>query len=222
MKYSLRKIKKEAKKNLFANLLMLYATNLLLEIFLALGAAVFKPVPIVSIAVFILISVLEFGVAGFYLQYAWDGRIIYKWLGISYSGGIKRFFRHLITFIIKYLIILFAATLLLIPALIKHYSYSQIKYIRASHTDFGIFKCFYLSKRMMRGLKMQLFLADLTFVPLFILSALSGGLLLIYLIPYRSVFLARYHLYLQESYDIRKDINREYIDYFVRYIYRLS
>jgi uncharacterized membrane protein len=201
---------------------MLYAANLLFEIFLGLGAAAFKPVPALSIAVFILISVLEFGVAGFYLQYAWDGRIIYKWLGISYSGGIKRFFRHLVTFIIKYLIILFAATLLIIPALIKHYSYSQIKYIRASHTDLGIFKCLYVSKSMMRGHKIQLFLADLSFIPLFILSALTGGLLLIYLIPYRSVFLARYHVYLQESYNIKKDINREYLTYFTRYIYKLT
>lgn len=219
--FSRSKIRKEAREIIKGNFLSLFAANLLVQILLGLSILA-KDYIYVSIIIIIFTCVFEFGLAMFYIDYIKTKELDYKNLFISYFGGIKRFIRHLITFIIKYLIILLSASFLLIPGLIKRYSYSQVKYLRANNQEYGIIKCLLVSKRLMRWHKMELFLLDLTFVIWFLLIPLTGGLILIYFLPYYSAVMAKYHLYVKSRYDINKDINKSIKYYFIKYLSKMN
>lgn len=219
--YTRQGIRKEARSAIKGNVISLFGANLLVQ--LLLGLVVFaKDYPIISVAIFLLTSVLEFGLAMFYLNYIGEGHINYKHIYISYRGGYKIFIKHMMTFILKYVIILFNASLLLIPGLIKRYSYSQVKYLRAEYPEIGPIKCLLLSKRMMRWRKYELFVLDLSLIIWFILIPLTGGLILIYFQPYYSAIMAKYHLHLKSIRYMNIDINRGLVSYFVYYLYRMS
>jgi len=213
-------LRRETRGVLKGNFLLLFAANLFVEILLALSIFVSDYI-LAVIGIFILTSVLEFGLASLYLNFGENGVIDYKRIFISYKGKLRRFFKHLMTFIIKYVIILLSATLLLIPGLIKRYSYSQVKYLRASEPDYSVLRCLYISKKMMKWHRFELFILDLSFIPWFIISPLTGGLLLVYLIPYYSLTMAKYHLYIRSRYELKKEINKDFLDYFLYYINHL-
>lgn len=212
--------KRESRANIRGNFLSLFAANLLVHLILALGV-IAKDYRAVSIIIFLTLSVTEFGLALLYMKFILYNSIDYRDILISYSGGLKRFARHVITFVIKYIVILLASTLLLIPGLIKRYSYSQVRYIRATHPDLGVIKCLLMSKRVMRWHKLDLFLLDLSFIIWIILIPLTGGLVLIYFIPYYNTTMARYHLYLKGKYDFNRVLNRRIFNYFLYYLYNI-
>lgn len=213
-------IRKDARKLVKGNLLSLYAANLIVQIMLGISVYL-KDYIVLMVIVLIFTSVLEFGLAMFYLDFSKDKVINYKNIFISYKGKFIRFGKHLLTFIVKYFIILLSATLLLIPGLIKKYSYSQVKYLRASHPDMGVIRCLLVSKKMMKWHKLELFILDMTFILWFVAVPLTGGLILVYLLPYYNTTMGLYHHYLQGRYDLNKDINRGLIAYFVYYIYKI-
>lgn len=212
--------KRESRINIKGNILSLFAANLMVNIFIALGIWA-RDYVVVSIVIFVVLSVSQFGLALLYVGFIDSDSIDYKRLFISYSGGIKRFLRHALTFIVKYVIILLASTLLLIPGLIKRYSYSQVEYIRATHPDIGVIKCLLMSKRVMRWHKLDLFLLDLSFIVWIILIPLTGGLVLIYFLPYYNTTMARYHLYLKSKYDLNRMMNRNIFNYFIYFLYNI-
>lgn len=79
--------------------------------------------------------------------------------------------------------------LLIIPGIIKGYSYSQayfIYYDRYQETDLrpGFLECITRSKQMMKGYKGQLFLLDLSFIGWHILALLTFGIGYLWLTPY--------------------------------------
>ena len=56
------------------------------------------------------------------------------------------------------------ALLLLIPGIVKSYSYSLAKYIQMDNRDLRAEECIKKSMKLMKGKKMQLFLLDLSFI----------------------------------------------------------
>lgn len=220
LKFSRSKLKREVRDKIGWDFLSLYAANLLVQILIAVGV-LFRDIPIVVIIIFLITSVLEFGLASFYINYYYNKELNYRLILISYKGT-KRFLRHLLTFIAKYIIILLSATLLIIPALIKRYAYSQIKYIRADKPDLSPLKCLLLSRRMMRGHKIELFLIELSFILWIPFIPISGGLILLYFLPYYSLTMAGYHDYLKKKYEEDRDIMRGLFAYFVKCLYKIN
>lgn len=82
--------------------------------------------------------------------------------------------------------------LLIIPGIIKAYSYSMAPYIVKDNPEIGADAAIRESMKMMKGYKMKLFLLDLSFIGWAILALLTLGLGLILLEPYmysaRAVF----------------------------------
>lgn len=82
----------------------------------------------------------------------------------------------------------------IVGGIIKYYSYYMIPYIVAENPDLPWKEVFRLSKQMTKGQKWKLFLFDLSFVGWEIVSALTAGLLSVFLVvPYRNA--ARAELY---------------------------
>ena len=76
------------------------------------------------------------------------------------------------------------ALLLIIPGIIKHYSYGMTFYIAKDHPELGADDCIEESMKMMDGHKMDLFLLDLSFIGWFLLCILSLGIGFLWLTPY--------------------------------------
>ena len=74
--------------------------------------------------------------------------------------------------------------LFFIPGIIKSYSYALAEFISRENPEKTATECLDESKELMNGHKMDLFLFDLSFIGWHILSALTCGILYIYVMPY--------------------------------------
>lgn len=75
--------------------------------------------------------------------------------------------------------------LLIIPGIIKGYSYAMASYISIDNEELSAEECVQRSIEMMKGHKMQLFLLDLSFFGWVLLSILTLGIGLLWLAPYQ-------------------------------------
>ena len=73
--------------------------------------------------------------------------------------------------------------LFIIPGIVKGYSYSMAMYVLADNKGKSAKECIAESKAMTEGHKMELFVLDLSFIGWYLLSALTCGLALLYLVP---------------------------------------
>lgn len=75
--------------------------------------------------------------------------------------------------------------LLVIPGIIKAYSYSLAPYIKSENPGIKPAQAIDMSKKMTEGRKMDLFVLDLSYIGWFILSGLTFNILgVLYVIPY--------------------------------------
>ena len=71
--------------------------------------------------------------------------------------------------------------LLVVPGIVKHYEYLMVPYIIAENPAMDYKEAFQISKQMMDGEKMEAFIMDLSFLGWYLLSAVTCGLLAIFL-----------------------------------------
>lgn len=77
--------------------------------------------------------------------------------------------------------------LLVIPGIVKTYSYRMVPYILADNPDITGMEAITLSRQMMNGHKWQTFVLDLSFLGWYILSAFTLGILgIFYVNPYKA------------------------------------
>ncbi len=74
--------------------------------------------------------------------------------------------------------------LLIIPGIIKSYSYSMAFYILADNPELTAREALSKSKEIMNGHKMDLFVLQLSFIGWYLLTLITFGLVGIYAIPY--------------------------------------
>lgn len=101
--------------------------------------------------------------------------------------------KYLITSFMVELFTTLWTLLFIIPGIVKAISYSQTIYLQAEHPDWDWKKCIEESKRVMEGHKMEYFGLVLSFIGWCILSIITCGIALIWLIPYLEVTLLKYH-----------------------------
>lgn len=83
--------------------------------------------------------------------------------------------------------------LFVVPGIIKGLSYSQAMYIIAENPEIGALEAIDRSKKMMEGHKMDLFVLNLSFIGWLLLSGLTFGILLIWLVPYMNATLVNFY-----------------------------
>ncbi len=74
--------------------------------------------------------------------------------------------------------------LFVIPGIVKWYSYSMMFYVMAEYPKIPVRKAMNISKELTRGYKGELFVTDLSFIPLGILCAISCGVGFLWVSPY--------------------------------------
>ena len=143
----------------------------------------------------IIVLPLNIGIAYAFIQVAKGGPGELRDLFRSLEGSY--FLMHVWT-LLKTIIFLFLwSLLLLIPALIKTYSYSQTAHILAN--DPSVKDAITASREMMNGHKLELFFLQLSFIGWALLSVITFGLVWIfYAGPYYHQTMALYYLTLKE------------------------
>lgn len=133
---------------------------------------------------------LTYGIMVLFLDFVRGENIEY---GKLFDGYTKDFSRVFSTGLLQYIYIILWMLLLIIPGIIKSYSYSMTYYILKDNPELQNNAAIEKSMKMMDGHKMDLFLLHLSFIGWAILCLLTLGIGFIFLIPY--MYSAQAHFY---------------------------
>ncbi len=98
--------------------------------------------------------------------------------------GFKQFIRNMLGSLLVSIYVLLWSFLLIIPGIIKAFSYSMVFYIMADDPNISVDDAISLSRKIMDGNKMKLFELRISFIGWMLLGLFTFGLLYIWLIPY--------------------------------------
>lgn len=101
--------------------------------------------------------------------------------------------RYLCTSLLVTLFIFLWSLLLVVPGVVKAYSYALTPYIAHDHPTLSPRECLRQSQRMMNGYKVKLFLLDLSFIGWWVLCLLSCGIGFLWLSPYVETAHAKFY-----------------------------
>lgn len=102
----------------------------------------------------------------------------------SFFEGMSLWFRACIGAIYKQFFLALWTLLFFFPGLVKYYAYSQMFFVLAEFPHISISKALSISKKITYGFKMDLFVLDLSFLAWYLLSLITGGIALIWILPY--------------------------------------
>lgn len=164
---------------------------IILELFGSSPSFFMDPIPsMVLQGVFsLLLLPLVWGHFIFFLRLIRDENLDYGHL----FDGFNQYFRIFLAELLRGIYILLWALLLIIPGLIKEYSYAMTEFILKDNPEMSGEEAICESMRLMQGHKMQLFLLDLSMIGWLILSFLTLGIGLLFLMPYN--YTAHAHFY---------------------------
>ena len=106
-------------------------------------------------------------------------------IGSAFEGCYD-FKSNLVLGLMHNLIIWLWSLLLIIPGIIKGFSYSMAYYIKADHPEYGWRECLEKSETMMKGYKFKYFLLNLSFIGWILLSIVTFGLASFWVSAYMS------------------------------------
>lgn len=128
---------------------------------------------ILAIAYTILVAnVIEYGTSITFLKLVRERNIVFE----TMFSGFKDFGRVVATMFFRNLFIFLWALLLIIPGIIKSYSYSMTEYLVADNPDLDALGAITKSKEMMNGWKSKLFLLDLSLIGWWFLCLFTCGI----------------------------------------------
>lgn len=141
-----------------------------------------------GIGAFILMGPLEVGLAIFLVKFVINGDTKIE----NLFKGFNDFMDTFVLGLLHTIFIVLWSLLFVIPGIIKSYSYAACFYIKQACPSMTAQECITKSREIMNGHKGELFVLDLSFIGWWILSTLTAGIGLIWLIPYIQVTKANY------------------------------
>ena len=203
MNVTIQELKARAKAQLggkiFSNLWLM---ALLVCLVFAVITGILGVIPTVgSIAAVIVTGPLTYGLLYIFVKQARDGEPMQ--IGDLFKGFKEDFLQ---TFLIYFLSSLFTALwsiLLVIPGIIKSYSYSMAMYIKLDNPDYTWKECINESKAMMSGHKMELFVQDLSFIGWYIVGTICLGVGTLWVVPYHQATRAHFYQELSAAYKVQ-------------------
>ena len=107
--------------------------------------------------------------------------------------GYHDFGRIMTTYLLMYVFLFLWTLLLIVPGIIKSFSYAMTPYILKDNPNMRDNEAIELSMRMMEGHKWELFWLYLSFIGWFLLSLLTLGIGFIFLLPYVYASVANFY-----------------------------
>lgn len=150
-----------------------------------------------TVVVSLIYAVLEWGFAIMFLRNLRDPH--FDELGTLFDG-FRDFGRIFVTLFLQSIYTVLWALLLIIPGIVKSYSYAMTPYILYDDPKLQGNAAIELSMRMMRGHKLELFLLHLSFIGWFLLCILTLGIGFLWLTPYVHSTQAAFYEDVKEEY----------------------
>lgn len=146
-----------------------------------------------SLAVAVLALPLTFGVYQFYLALVRRQTVS----ATTPFYGYRRFAPSVILLVLMQVFIFLWSLLLLIPGIIKSFSYAMCPYILADDEDIAPLDAITKSREMMNGHKAEFFVLQLSFIPWLLLVGITFGIAALYVTPYMQATNANFYLALK-------------------------
>lgn len=134
----------------------------------------------VQLLFYFLLSPMLWGVSVAFLDVARGSEVDYG----NLFAGYHDFQRIAVTSLVRYVYIVLWTLLLIVPGIIKVYSYGMTDYVLKDNPELKNNAAIEKSMAMMEGHKMQLFLLDLSFIGWGILCLFTLGIGFLFLAPY--------------------------------------
>lgn len=150
-----------------------------------------------TIIMSLIYAVLEWGFAIMFLRNLRDPR--FDEIGALFDG-FRDFGRIFLTLFLQGVYTLLWTLLLIIPGIVKAYSYAMTSYILYDNPELQGNAAIEKSMRMMRGHKLELFLLHLSFIGWLLLCVLTLGIGLFWLVPYVQTSQAAFYEDVKEEY----------------------
>lgn len=159
-----------------------------------LGLAV-GVIAMIAVALFYTIPV-SLGVQRMYIRTAQGCGVNTNEIFSIYKSG--NLTNSILVVFLKGLFTFLWSLLLVIPGIVKGYSYFLIEYMMAENPALDQSRAFEISKQLMYGNRFKVFVVQLSFIGWLILSAITFGIGTLFLTPYISMTLTHFYLELKE------------------------
>lgn len=120
------------------------------------------------------------------------GRIFY-----SFSGG--RYWNTVKVMLLRNVFIFLWSLLFVVPGIIKAYEYCMVPYILSENPDIHYKDALNLSKQMMYGQKMNVFVLEISFIGWELLGAMACGIGIYFVLPYIEATMAELYALLRTT-----------------------
>jgi len=107
--------------------------------------------------------------------------------------GIRNYLHNIWVYFITIVKIFLWTLCLIIPGIIKSFSYAMVPYIMVEHPEYSAEMCTAESSRIMAGHRLELFMLYLSFIGWIILSIVTCGIGFFWLIPYMETTQAAFY-----------------------------
>lgn len=150
----------------------------------------------------ILLSVFVIIPLGVGFYYAFNALYAYSngdVLSNSFGYGFKIYWRAIGGMVLAQIFTCLWTLLLIVPGIIKAYSYSMTPYILVDNPELSVREAIRKSQQMMVGQKFNLFYLQLSFIGWFFLACFTGGIGFLWLVPYYQTAQAAFYQNLRNS-----------------------
>ena len=110
-----------------------------------------------------------------------DGQVLSNAFNNAFDS---KYVHRLLTMLLKEVYTILWALLMIVPGIIKSYSYALVPYLIEDNPELCADDCIKRSRALMKGHKKDLFLLDLSFIGWFILCMITCGIGFLWLMPY--------------------------------------
>lgn len=113
----------------------------------------------------------------------------------------------LLTYFHQFIRIFAWALLLIIPGIVKGYSYAMVSYILESDQNIAPVDALKLSEKIMSGHKMELFMLELSFIGWHLLAIPTLMILEVWIVPYQQTAITKFMYDLKADYEKNNKVN---------------
>ena len=141
--------------------------------------------------------VLWIGLVACYLNLALKAKPSYARLFLGYRS-VEYFLRILITEIAQYIMLILWFLLLIVPGIMKTYSYTMTELILVEHPEYSPLQAITASKEMMYGHRWEFFCLQARFWAWMLLVSFTFGIAALWVYPYYMTAKSKFYLELKE------------------------
>lgn len=129
--------------------------------------------------------------------------------GNSFRFGLKPWIRNWWAYLLMEIKVFLWSLLFIIPGIIKAFAYALTPFLLVDCPELSALQCIKLSNQMMKGHKFDLFYLYLSFIGWILLSLLTLGIGLLWLVPYMQTSTASFYLDVKAQYQQKVEENNQ-------------